>query len=113
MVTKKLRLRNAKLAFGLIDDEPVLCQALEQDLQIFEMLFGVSDGHQDVVDEGEAKRQHTGDAVDEPLKCLGSVTKAKWHPDILEQTKKCDDGCFLYDGCLHGNLVVCFDQISL
>lgn len=78
---------------------------------MFEMLLVVSAGCQDVVDVGKTKRQPTGDVVDDPRKCMGSVTKAKAHPDIFEQTKKCEDSCLPYARCLQVDLVV-YDQIT-
>lgn len=73
---------------------------------MFEMLLVASAGHQDVIEVGKAKRQLMSDVVDDPRKCLGSVTKAKERPDILGQIKKCDGSCIRYAGYLHVDLVV-------
>ena len=57
------------------------------------MSFLIRTGVEEVVNVGEAEGKSSNYLIDEALECLG-VFQSKWHPSVLKQAKRSDNGGF-------------------
>ena len=70
----------------------MLLQAAEDLPQVVLVGLQVLAGHQDVVQVHDGVRQVPQYLVHKTLECHSCIFKTKWHPHILKQAKRRDDG---------------------
>jgi hypothetical protein len=84
---------------------------LKQCTQVLLMLILGGRGDEHVIYIGETEIQVSKNLINEPLKCLRSVSKPEGHIREFEKPKRHDDGCFRDVFRMDWNLMVCFHQI--
>ena len=100
-------------ALGVQGMAQELLQAVEQLLQVLSVLLQVPAEDDDVIEVDEGVWQVPQDPVHQPLKCLGCISQAKRHVDLLKEAEWCYDGCLWHVSGGHWDLVVALYQIYL
>ena len=111
-VSKKLDGCHTELGLVCVDLDAIILQPLEDLVEVLLVASFIRTGDEEIVDVGEAEGQTSKDLVDEALEGLCCIPQSKRHPDVFEQSKRCDDGCLRDVIRMNWNLVEGFDEVD-